>query len=316
MNGHAPVLLREVVDALRPAAGAVFIDGTFGGGGHARALLDAADCVVWGIDQDREAIARGADLAGDRRNRLQLLHGRFGEMRELLNARGVSAVDGIVLDLGVSSFQLDDPARGFSFRHAGPLDMRMGAEGKTAEDVVNETPEKELAGIIYTLGEERVSRRIARAIVRARAVAPIKSTDELARIVRSAMPGARRRIDPATRTFQALRMKVNDELGELERGLVAAEHLLRVGGRLAVISFHSLEDRPVKEFLRERSRTSSPRSRHLPPADMPRPTFKIVGARPRRPSEVEIEKNPRARSARLRVAERTSAPAWPNGAIA
>ena len=324
MTGHLPVMQTEIVQSLCPAAGTVLVDGTFGGGGHAGALLEAADCVVWGIDRDPAAIARGSQLVQATQGRLRLLHGRFGEMRDLLMARGVSAVDGIVLDLGVSSYQLDDPARGFSFRHAGPLDMRMGAAGTTAQDLVNSAPERELAGIIYRLGEERLARRIARAIVEARAKAPINSTYELAEIVRGAIPGGRpggrQRIDPATRTFQALRIEVNDELGELERGLRAAEQLLREGGRLAVISFHSLEDRPVKHFLRQRSRTSAVRSRHLPPTDTPHPTFKVVSKRPLRPTSEEVARNPRARSARLRVAERTSAPAWPpawpNGAAA
>ena len=316
MSEHTPVLLQDVVRALHPKAEAVFVDGTFGGGGHSQALLEAADCVVWGIDRDPAAIERGSSLAEAAQGRLRLLHGRFGDMRELLAEQRVTAVDGIVLDLGVSSYQLDDVTRGFSFSGTGHLDMRMECVGPSARDLVNSAPEKELAGIIYTLGEERLARRIARAIVKARAKAPITTTSELAEIVRQSIPKGRQRIDPATRTFQALRMQVNDELGELGRGLIAAEQLLRSGGRLAVISFHSLEDRSVKQFLRRRSHISPMRSRHLPPASAPSPTFRSLGSRPKRPSPEEIARNPRARSARLRVAERTSAPAWPNGAAA
>ena len=317
MSGHTPVLLKEVVEALNPSAGCVFVDGTFGGGGHARALLETADCVVWGIDRDPASITRGSSLVDASQGRLRLLHGRFGDMRDLLTAQGVSAVDGIVLDLGVSSFQLDESVRGFSFGRDGPLDMRMGDDGPSAEDLVNSAPEKELAGIIFTLGEERMARRIARAIVEARTESPITRTSELAEIVRRAIPRrVQQRIDPATRTFQALRIQVNDELGELERGLVAAERLLRDGGRLAVISFHSLEDRSVKQFLRQRGRGAPARSRHQPPAGGPSPTFRSIGRRSRRPSAAEVADNARARSARLRVAERTSAPAWPNGVAA
>ncbi len=316
MNGHTPVLKQEVVEALNPSAGCVFVDGTFGGGGHARALLEAADCVVWGIDRDPAAIARGSALVDASQGRLRLLQGRFGDMRDLLTANGVSAVNGVLIDAGVSSFQLDEAARGFSFNNDGPLDMRMGKTGPSAEDLVNGAPEKELAGIIYTLGEERMARRVARAIVEARKTSPITRTGELAEIVRRAIPRGGQRIDPATRTFQALRMQVNDELGEIQRGLRAAERLLRDGGRLAVISFHSLEDRSVKQFLRERSRSSSVRSRHLPPTETRVPTFRTLGSRPRRPSAAEVTANARARSARLRVAERTAAPAWSNGVAA
>lgn len=314
---HTPVLLREVIDALNPKAGAIFVDGTFGGGGYSRALLEAADCVVWGIDRDPLAISRGAALVEAFPDRLRLIHGQFGAMRDLLQAQGVSTVDGVVLDLGVSSPQIDEPARGFSFAHDGPLDMRMDATGQTAADVVNTAEESDLANIIYTLGEERLSRRIARAIVAARTEKPIQGTAELAQIVRSAMPGRKRSrgrgIDPATRTFQALRIHVNDELGELDHGLVAAEQMLRPGGRLAVVSFHSLEDRRVKVFLRARSGGARGGSRHLPAEPEPprAPSFLLHRTRATKPSEAEVNDNPRARSARLRCGERTTANPWP-----
>ena len=317
---HTPVLLREVIEALNPRAGAIFVDGTFGGGGYSQALLEAADCVVWGIDRDPLAISRGAALAEAYPDRLHLIHGQFGAMRDLLRVQGVTRVDGVVLDLGVSSPQIDEPARGFSFAHDGPLDMRMDQTGQTAADIVNSTQESGLADIIFNLGEERLARRIARAIVAARAAKPIQSTGELARIVRGVMPPRNRSrgrgIDPATRTFQALRIHVNDELGELDRGLVAAEHLLRPGGRLAVVSFHSLEDRRVKVFLRARSGGARGGSRHLPADPEPprAPSFSLRRNKATKPSEAEAAENPRARSARLRVGERSQAAAWPGAA--
>lgn len=313
---HTPVLLAEVIAALNPRAGAVFVDGTLGAGGYSRALLDAADCTVWGIDRDPDAIARTADMAETYGDRFHALHGRFGDMRDLLAAHGVTAVDGVTLDLGVSSPQLDEAARGFSFAHDGPLDMRMSRDGESAADIVNSAEERELADIIYTFGEERLARRIARAIVAARGERPIATTGELADIVRAVMPKPARRdgkkgIDPATRTFQALRIRVNDELGELDRGLAAAEALLRPGGRLAVVSFHSLEDRRVKQFLRNRSGGAARGSRHLPEArSARRPAWSLVARQAIKPTPAECETNPRARSARLRVGERTDAPAW------
>jgi len=314
--GHRPVMLTEVVAALNPRDGAIYVDGTFGGGGYADAILAAADCTCWGIDRDAEAVARGAAIAARHGGRLTVIEGRFGDMVALLAARGVSAVDGIALDLGVSSFQLDDAARGFSFRADGPLDMRMGPDGPSAADVVNGYEADRLADIFHRYGEERRARRIAAAIVRARADAPITRTAALADIVRGCYPpprpGERAAIDPATRTFQALRIHVNDELGELSRGLSAAETLLNEGGRLAVVSFHSLEDRLVKDFLRTRSGAAPLGSRHRPDSrSAPAPTFDEVGRRPVRPGEAEIAANPRARSARLRSGRRTAAPAWP-----
>lgn len=307
---HLPVLLAEVVAALSPRDGALYIDGTFGLGGYTRALLEAARCKVCGIDRDPQAIAAGAALAARHPGRLELINGRFGDMERLLTARGVTRVDGVALDIGVSSPQIDEPARGFSFRHDGPLDMRMGADGPTAADVVNTADEATLADIIERYGEERFARRIARAIVVARAQQPITRTAQLAEIVRGVVRRATDGIDPATRTFQAIRIYVNDEIGELQRGLAAAERLLVPGGRLAVVSFHSLEDREVKSFLKRRSGSEGV-SRHMPTqAGRRAPSFALLGRRAVRPTESETESNPRARSARLRAAERTAAPAW------
>ena len=244
--------------------------------------------------------------------RLSVLAGRFGEMDRLLADRRVNAVDGVALDLGVSSPQLDDAARGFSFRSEGPLDMRMGGEGPSAAELVARLPEDELAHIIGTFGEERFAGTLARAIVAARAQAPIATTGRLASIVRSVVRASSYGIDPATRTFQALRIAVNDELGELDRGLLAAERLLKPGGRLAVVAFHSLEDRAVKRFLKGRSAAGRARSRLLPGERPERPaSFRLLAKRALRPSAAELGANPRARSARLRAAERTAAPAWP-----
>ena len=308
---HVPVLLDEVVAALQPRAGGLYVDGTFGGGGYSTALLTAADCRVYAIDRDPAAIDRGRALAARFPGRLEIIEGRFGDLARLLTARGVAIVHGVVFDLGLSSPQIDEAARGFSFRADGPLDMRMGASGATAADLVNHLPEAELADIIWRYGEERQARRIARAIVRAREAAPIARTLELAAVVRKVVHRAPDGIDPATRTFQALRIRVNDEIGELQRGLVAAEQLLAPGGWLAVVSFHSLEDREVKTFLRTRSSTGGG-SRHRPDIGVQRvPSFRLASRRAVRPSEAECRRNPRARSARLRAAQRTEAPAWP-----
>jgi len=310
---HRPVMLTEVLAVLSPRDGGIYVDGTFGAGGYSRAILEAADCIVWAIDRDPDAIRRGEDLAAAYPGRLRLVHGRFGELVALLRDRNVTLVDGIALDLGVSSPQLDEAGRGFSFRADGPLDMRMGAEGPTAADAVNSLAEQELADIIYRLGEERRSRRVARAIVAARRDGPITGTLALAGIVRRAVPRSRDGIDPATRTFQALRIYVNDELGELDRALVAAETLLAPGGRLAVVAFHSLEDRRVKAFLRARAGASPRTSRHLPATQEEgrAPTFSLIKGGAIKPSKQEVDSNPRARSARMRAAERTGAPAWP-----
>jgi len=318
-GGHTPVMLREVLDALAPRDGAIYVDGTFGAGGYTAAILDAADCTVWGIDRDAEAISAGDAMVATYAGRLTLVEGRFGAMDRLLGDRGVSAVDGIALDLGVSSMQIDQPARGFSFAADGPLDMRMepAGPGPSAADVVNSLSEAELADIIHRYGEERRSRQVARAIVAARREHPIVRTGELATIVRKAVKQrpakGEKRIDPATRTFQALRIYVNDEIGEISRGLGAAERLLAPGGRLAVVAFHSLEDRAVKQFLRERSGDLPRRSRHLPEAPDPAPrpaTFQPLFRGTCRPSRAECAANARARSARMRAARRTDAPAW------
>ncbi len=316
-TGHVPVLLGEVLAALAPRDGAIYVDGTFGGGGYSRALLEAADCTVWAIDRDPEALDRGADLADRFAGRLHLVAGSFGAMDALISRHGVGTVDGIALDVGVSSAQLDTAERGFSFRLDGPLDMRMSKSGPSAADVVNDEAERPLADIIFRYGEERFSRRIARAIVAARRAGRIERTGQLAEIVRRAYPANRRGgpIDPATRTFQAIRIHVNDEIGELVRGLAAAEALLGPGGRLAVVSFHSLEDREVKSFLRARSGARARSSRHAPPSSetVPAPTFQLLHRGTIDPTAAEIAANPRARSARLRSAERTAAPAWAAG---
>lgn len=305
---HVSVLGREAVAMLSPRDGGVYVDATFGAGGYSRAILDQADCRVIGIDRDRTAIAGGFDLVERSGGRLTLVEDRFSNLSEICAAQGVSRVDGVVMDVGVSSMQIDDAGRGFSFRLDGPLDMRMGHDGLTAADVIARASEAQLADIIYLFGEERHSRAVARAIVAARRDTPITTTralaDIVARVVRS-KPGD---IHPATRTFQGLRIFVNDELGELQRALDAAEHVLAPGGRLAVVSFHSLEDRIVKAFLTERGKRGGG-SRHLPEVEQSAPSFNILTKRPIVPGDAEVDANPRARSAKLRAAERTDAPA-------
>jgi len=309
---HKPVMLAEVLAAIAPRDGACYVDGTFGAGGYSRAILEAADCSVCAIDRDETAVARAQALETAYPDRFTILCGRFGDMVSLLNAHGVRHVDGVVLDLGVSSMQLDEAERGFSFRFDADLDMRMSQSGTTAADIVNEFDERDLATLIKELGEERFARRVARAIVEARRQAPITRTQELADIVRRVVPRSKDGIDPATRTFMALRLQVNDELGELDRGLQAAETLLVEGGKLVVVSFHSLEDGRVKRFLQARSRRSHGVSRHLPqPTEILQPSFTLLHRRPLAPGADEIRDNPRARSARLRAAERTGNPAWP-----
>ncbi len=308
--GHLPVMLAEMLATLAPRDGAHYVDGTFGGGGYAAAILAAAPrCTLWAIDRDPDAIARGAALAARHPGRLHLLAARFGDMVEALTEAGApAALDGVVLDLGVSSFQLDDPARGFSFRGDGPLDMRMGKDGTTAADLVNSSSESELAGMLLALGEERHARRIARAIVAARREeGPIATTGRLAGIIRAVTPRDPSGIDRATRSFQALRLAVNDELGEIERGLAAAAALLAPGGRLVVVAFHSLEDRIVKRFMLDASGKRPGASRHDPAAllaDSTAPAFRLLTPRALRPGGAETAANPRARSARLRAIER------------
>ena len=304
---HVPVMLAEVLAALSPRAGGVYADGTFGGGGYAEAILSAAPCTLFAFDRDPDAIARGAALAARFPGRLHLIEARFGGMLDRLAERGVTGLDGVVLDLGVSSFQIDDPARGFSLRFDGPLDMRMEKQGPSAADLVNTLPERELADLLWTLGEERASRRIARAIVAARAEAPIETTGRLAQIIRAVMPRDPSGQDSATRSFQALRIRVNDELAEIERGLDAAALLLAPGGRLVVVAFHSLEDRIVKRFMAEAAGRAPGASRHDPAALSHRPRaarFALVTPRAAAPTAAEIAANPRARSAKLRALER------------
>lgn len=309
--GHLPVMLAEVLEALAPADGNVIVDGTFGGGGYAQAILKAAKCTLIGIDRDLDAMTRAETLAAAYPGLVPLL-GRFGDMDVLAAQAGHSAVDGVVLDIGVSSFQIDEAARGFSFMKDGPLDMRMGAVGPSAADVVNRMAERDLANVIFRLGEERNARRIARTIVERRAVQPFETTADLAALVELAVGGRRgARTHPATQTFQAIRMYVNDELGELARGLRAAEQILKPGGRLVVVTFHSLEDRLVKQWLRERTGGVPAGSRHLPLMSKPAPpSFEQITNKALQPSEKEVETNPRARSARLRAVIRTDAAAF------
>ncbi|MDZ4307390.1 16S rRNA (cytosine(1402)-N(4))-methyltransferase RsmH [Allopontixanthobacter sp.] len=305
-TAHVPVLMRECVAALAPAPGHVIVDATFGAGGYSRMLLDAG-ATVHAFDRDPDAISAGSSWPETREDppRLVLHERRFSEMAEALAEAGVDQVDGVAMDIGVSSMQLDQAERGFAFSQDGPLDMRMSQDGMSAADFLNTASDDAIANVLYLYGEERQSRRVARAIVAAR---PLATTGELARVVRSALgyhPGAPK--DPATRSFQAIRIHVNAELDELTGGLSAAERVLREGGRLAVVSFHSLEDRIVKRFLREASATGGG-SRHMPEAE-PRPAiFKDV-SRAIRPSAQEVNDNPRARSATLRHAVRTAAPA-------
>ena len=303
---HIPVLARPAIDWLAVRPGGLYVDATFGGGGYARAILQTANARVLGIDRDPVAIAQGASLVAAARGRLELVEDQFSDLESIIG--GASRIDGIVFDLGVSSMQLDDAARGFSFRHDGPLDMRMSGRGPSAADVIARAGERELAGIIAELGEEKRARAIARAIVRARHKAAIDSTRALAEIVSAVMPARDRAIHPATRTFQALRIFVNGELSELARGLAAAERALKASGRLVVIAFHSLEDRIVKNFLTSHSRGPAA-SRHRPEAAAAPPTFRVLTKRPETPDESELATNPRARSAKLRAAERTETPA-------
>lgn len=309
---HLPVLLSEVVEALSPCLGGIFVDGTFGAGGYSRAILEAGARKVVAIDRDPTAIAAGAALVARFPGRLVLCPGTFSDLDTLAADVGEPLVDGVVLDIGVSSMQLDDPARGFSFRHDGPLDMRMSLDGPSAADVVNTLDPRELARILWAFGEERQSNRIARAIAQRRAERPFTRTAELTEAIES-VTGPQRygEIHPATRTFQAIRIYVNGELDQLCEALAAAERALTPGGRLVVVSFHSLEDRIVKRFFADRSRVRAGGSRHMPEATVPAPTFTIAGRQPIDAGEAELAVNPRARSAKLRFATRTEAPARP-----
>jgi 16S rRNA (cytosine1402-N4)-methyltransferase len=302
---HIPVLARQTFGELSPHAG-IYIDGTFGAGGHTSAILSVAGTHVIGIDRDRDAIAGGAALVEASAGRLTLTEDRFSRLEAVARSLGHDAVDGVLLDLGVSSMQLDQAERGFSFRQEGPLDMRMGRDGLSAADLINAASERDLAFIIKTLGEERFARNIARAIVTARGQAPIDTTRGLAQAIEKVVRTRPGEMHPATRTFQALRMFVNDELGELVTALDAAERMLKAGGRLVVISFHSLEDRIVKTFLNERSRAPA-LSRHQPEVAHPPRSFNVLTRKPLVADDAEVSRNPRARSAKLRAAERTEA---------
>lgn len=307
---HTPVMLHQMFAALKPQDGGRFVDATFGAGGYTRAILEAANCTVYAIDRDPNVRVVADQLREEFNNRFVFISGAFSQMVSLLEMHGVSSVDGIVMDIGVSSMQIDEADRGFSFRKDGPLDMRMAQEGTSAADVVNSASEGMLAEILSHYGEEKAAKRIAKAIVAARAEKPITTTHQLSAIV-SKILGRGGKIDPATRTFQALRIYVNDELGELTRALEAAEHLLAPGGRLVVVSFHSLEDRIVKRFLQSRTGSQESVSRHVPDVVMSseRPSFVVVTRKALEADEEESRKNPRARSAKLRSAIRTNAPA-------
>ena len=307
---HVPVLMDEALDALALKPGGRYLDGTFGAGGYSRALLTREpQAQLLALDRDPSAIAGGADLVAEMDGRLVLSQARFGELAGEARRFGMAPLDGVVLDIGISSMQIDEAERGFSFRFDGPLDMRMEASGQSAADLVNEADEGVLANIIYHYGEERRSRAVARAIVEARRKAPLTTTKQLADLVAGIVRAEPGGAHPATRTFQALRIAVNDELGELVRALHAAEAVLAPGGRLSVVTFHSLEDRIVKQFLAQRSGRAPAASRHAPAVAAQVATFVPVTRGPVAPSEAEMRANPRARSAKLRAAERTDAPA-------
>lgn len=312
---HVPVMLDEVLKALGPKANAIYVDGTFGAGGYTRAILETADCRVVALDRDPAAIAGGQALAVKYGGRLSLIEGRFGAMSDHLAGLGLEKVQGVVLDVGVSSMQLDEAVRGFSFMREGPLDMRMSQSGQSAADVVNNFTPELLAKVIFLFGEEPRSRAVAKAIVAQRLLAPIVTTIDLVKAVEKATgpQRAKDRTHPATKTFQALRIYVNSELEELADALHEAEKILDVGGRLVVVSFHSLEDRIVKRFLAMRSGKTPEVSRHMPGTiQQAEPSFELLFKGHLDPSEEEASGNPRARSAKLRAASRTAAPAWPD----
>ncbi|WP_010298402.1 16S rRNA (cytosine(1402)-N(4))-methyltransferase RsmH [Candidatus Odyssella thessalonicensis] len=305
---HIPVLLKEMQEALAIRDGALYIDATFGGGGYTRAILEQANCQVIAVDRDPEAIQRAEQLKAQYPDRLFVFQGVFSDLPSIVEKVPVEKVDGVVFDFGVSSYQIDTPERGFSFRFEGPLDMRMSGEGESAADIVNTYSEEDLANVIYTYGEEYRSRRIARAIVELRKVKPIQTTLELANLIKSRVGGRPDAQHPATLTFQALRIKVNNELIEIERGLKFAEDFLSTDGRLVAVTFHSLEDRVVKSFLRQKSVRKQKQSRLLPGEKVPSPpSFHDLYPKGIAPSETEISANPRSRSARLRAAVRLPA---------
>lgn len=308
---HIPVMVQTLVKNLDPVKG-TWIDCTFGAGGYSRALIEAGAEQVFGIDRDPESLALTTEEDAGWKNRLRLFNSNFGEFDSIPGVAAALPVDGVVFDLGVSSMQLEQKERGFSFMKDGPLDMRMSGQGPTASDMVNLWSQSELADIFFHFGEEHAARRIARRIVEERRADPIVTTRQLARIIEDCVHAAgRKKIHPATKCFQALRITVNDELGQLARGLQAAERALTKGGRLAVVTFHSLEDRIVKRFMRLRSGQGSSANRHMPPNTAPEQGFRCVSRRALVPSEEEIARNPRSRSARLRIAIRTEVPACP-----
>ena len=314
-NAHAPVMVNKMLEMLAPQAGGIYVDATFGGGGYTRAILETADCMVVAIDRDETALERARQWADEYSPGIIPVHGNFADLVELVAGAGYQQVDGIVMDLGLSSNQLEDGGRGFSFSHGGPLDMRMDTStGETAAELIMRLGEADLARILRDYGEERHARAIAKAIVAAREQDAITTTDRLADIVRTRMPGKHKlKIDPATRTFQALRIAVNDELGALDAALQASEALLKPGGRLVVVSFHSLEDRRVKHFINACARPGAGQDRYMPIAEaLPEPGMTRLHRKVITPDEREAQVNPRARSAKLRAAERTSAPAIHN----
>jgi 16S rRNA (cytosine1402-N4)-methyltransferase len=312
-TGHTPVLLAEVLSALHPADGETHVDLTFGAGGYSKALLDASNCNVIAFDRDPDAILHGQMLVKNYAGRLKLIEAAFSDFADELEASGVETVDGVVMDIGVSSMQLDQALRGFSFMRDGPLDMRMAQSGQSAADVVAKYTAEKLADIIYVFGEEPKSRAIGRAIVKARSEAPITTTRQLVAAIERATGPHRPhlRTHPATKTFQALRIYVNDELGQLADALVAAERVLKPGGRLVIVTFHSLEDRIAKQFFIERTGNVPSTSRHAPgPVSQRAPSFKLLQKGHVGPGENEMAVNPRSRSAKLRSGIRTAAQAW------
>ncbi|MBT07193.1 MAG: 16S rRNA (cytosine(1402)-N(4))-methyltransferase [Rhodospirillaceae bacterium] len=315
--GHVPVLLAQVKAGLALQENKLFVDGTFGRGGYSQAFLQGAQCKVMALDRDPAALLSAQKLKSRYRNRFTFFTGCFGDLDQILVEQGVQGVDGgVVLDLGVSSPQVDDATRGFSFRSDGPLDMRMGLCGEDAAGFINKATEKQLSEVIYNYGEERRARAVAREIIRERGVHAITRTSQLADIVRKVVKKSIDGLDPATRTFQAIRIHINNELDELQRGLAAAERALVAGGRLVVVSFHSLEDRLVKTFLSERCGRGSRSNRHLPALDRQiAPSFSLINTRVIKPTAEERGENPRSSSARLRAAVRTTAPIWPEGAV-
>lgn len=309
---HISVMLDEVLDALALQDGQTYVDGTFGAGGYSEAILDAANCMLIAIDRDPNVMPHVARLSEQFGPRFRFVSGCFGKLADLMSECGLLKLDGLVLDLGVSSMQLDEAERGFSFMRDGPLDMRMSQDGLSAADVVNEFDATDIAQILFVYGDERRSRAIARAIIDRRNMSPIMRTSELVDVVISVLgPHRGKGSHPATRTFQALRIFVNDELGELLDGLIAAEHCLAPGGRLVVVTFHSLEDRLVKKFLSIRSGQSGQGSRHLPALDVLPPSFDLISRKGAVATNEEVLVNPRSRSARLRGAIRTKASPWP-----